>query len=283
MGSLVIPIAIVLIGALIIFGVTKLLSSERNYRDLVQELQSKTFGNKWIAAYELSKKLATAQIPAEEIPFIVKTLDETYTESIQDPRTRDFVIVALGVLKSPLGVPVIYRGLKDSDTNVVFHSLVALANMPKGSEMANSIDWSLVTPFLKHDDLGFKQAAIMALSTHLVKSAEEEILSLTNDTNKFVRYSSATALINFKNKNALPILSEILKLEAPQLSNQTSKNQNPSELDYNQVAQLKLGLIESLERNNWKELNADLVDQSLKESNQQVALRMKEALNKLKN
>ena len=43
-GSLVVPLAIVLVGALIIFGVSKMLSHGKDHRDLVREMQSKTLG-----------------------------------------------------------------------------------------------------------------------------------------------------------------------------------------------------------------------------------------------
>ena len=55
LSGIAVPIAIVLVSALIIFGVTKMLSSGKDHRDLVAELNSKTFGNRWVAAYELSK------------------------------------------------------------------------------------------------------------------------------------------------------------------------------------------------------------------------------------
>ena len=77
-GSLVVPIAIVLFGSLIIFGVTKMLSAERSYKDLVQEIQSKTFGNKWVAAYELSKQINSSQIPVEDYPWLIENLSLAY-------------------------------------------------------------------------------------------------------------------------------------------------------------------------------------------------------------
>lgn len=274
-GSLVVPIAIVLVGALVVFGVTKMLNSERSYRDLVQELQSKTFGNKWIAAYELSKKIATSQIPEEDIPYVVKVLSETYLESTQDPRTRDFVVVALGVLKSDLGLPVIYQGLDDNDANVRYHSLVALANFPKD----RNLDWSKVQPFLKHDDPGIRQVAVLALATHKVAQYESEILAMLNDQNNLVKYSAAMGLINFKNRETLPILRDILNLKEPEVKTKT----NEQGLDAQQVASLKLGVLGALQSSAWPALNAELEKFSDTEQNQQVALRMKEALNKLKN
>lgn len=274
-GSLVVPIAIVLVGALVIFGVTKMLNSDRSYRDLVSELQSKTFGNKWIAAYELSKKIATSQIPEEEIPFVVKVLSDTYVDSKEDPRTRDFIVVALGVLKSDLGLPVIYQGLNDNDANVRYHSLVALANFPKDRK----IDWTKVQPFLTHDDPGIRQVAVLALSTHKVSDYISEILSLLNDPNLFVRYAAATGLINFKKTEALLVLIEILSLQEPEVKTKT----NEKGLDSQQIANLKIGVIGALQANDWKALNDELEKLANSESNQRVALRMKEALNKLKN
>lgn len=274
-GSLVVPIAIVLVGALVVFGVTKMLNSERSYRDLVQELQSKTFGNKWIAAYELSKKIATSQIPEEDIPYVVKVLSETYLESTQDPRTRDFVVVALGVLKSDLGLPVIYQGLDDNDANVRYHSLVALANYPKD----RNLDWAKVQPFLKHDDPGIRQVAVLALATHKVTQLESEILAMLNDQNNLVKYSAAMGLINFQNQQALPVLRDILSLKEPEVKTKT----NEQGLDAQQVASLKLGVLGALQSSAWPALNAELEKFSDAEQNQQVALRMKEALNKLKN
>ncbi len=273
-GSLVVPIAIVLIGALVIFGITKMLNSERSYRDLVQELQSKTFGNKWIAAYELSKKIATSQIPAEDIPYVVKVLSETYIESTQDPRTRDFIIVALGVLKSDLGLPVIYQALNDNDANVRYHALVSLANFPKD----NNIDWSLVHPFLRHDDPGIRQVAVLALATHKVSDYQLEIQSMLSDQNNLVKYSAAMGLINFQNPEAREILLEIITLKEPEIKTKT----NAQGLDSQQVANLKIGVIAALQSSGWSIINEELAKVAESESNQQVALRMKEALNKLK-
>lgn len=91
LSGIAVPIAIVLVGALIIFGVTKMLSSGKNHRDLIDEMNSKTFGNRWVAAYELSKFLASSRIPKEDMPWVIENLSKVYRESV-DPRTRNFVV-----------------------------------------------------------------------------------------------------------------------------------------------------------------------------------------------
>ena len=65
LNGIAIPVAIVLVGVLIVFGVTKMLSTERTHRDLIREMHSKTFGNRWVAAYELSKLFAAKAIDIE--------------------------------------------------------------------------------------------------------------------------------------------------------------------------------------------------------------------------
>lgn len=273
-GSLVVPIAIVLVGALIIFGVTKMLSSERSYRDLVDELQSKTFGNKWVAAYELSKQINSAQIPREEYPWLVQNLSEAYKTSV-DPRTRGFLIAAVGSLKSDLGLPLIQVAFNDTDAEVKFHAIVALGNMPKGI----TFDWTPVQNILTGQDDFLKQAAILTLATHRVPAAEKLIVELLRDQNSLIKYSAATSLINYKNELSTPVLKEILVLPYPKEGEKVL----PPALDFQQISDLKLSVLVALKNNNWKILNNELLDMAQKDSNQSIALKAKDALNVLKN
>src|SRR5690606_663220 len=128
LSGISVPIAIVLVGALIIFGVTKMLSTGKNHRDLVDELNSKTFGNRWVAAYELSKFLASSKIPKEDMPWVIENLSKVYRETV-DARTRNFVVLALGSLNNPLCLPVLNTALEDPDHQVKFNAVVALGNM----------------------------------------------------------------------------------------------------------------------------------------------------------
>ena len=124
LSGITVPIAIVLVGALIIFGVTRMLSSGKNHRDLVEELNSKTFGNRWVAAYELSKYLAASRIPPQDVPWVAENLIITYKQSV-DARTRNFLILALGALNHPSAYPVFNQALDDEDPQVRFNAVVA--------------------------------------------------------------------------------------------------------------------------------------------------------------
>lgn len=273
-GSLTVPIAIVLVGALIIFGISKMLTSEKSYKDLVNELHSKTFGNKWVAAYELSKQMNSSQIPKEEYPWLIENLSVAYKESI-DPRTRGFIVAALGSLKNVATLPTVIIALQDSNSEVKFHALVALSNMPKGI----ALDWTPVTNFLSSDDDLLKQAAILTLATHHVTEAQVLIRSVLQSSTPLLKYSAANALINFQDEAALPTLKEILSLNYPTKTERVI----PPALDLQQVADLKLSILLTLQKNNWNKLNDTILQLAQNDQNAAIALKAKEVLNTLKN
>lgn len=276
-GSLVVPIAIVLVGALIIFGVTKMLSSERSYKDLVNELQSKTFGNKWVAAYELSKQINSSQIPQSEYPWLVQNLTEAYKGAV-DPRTKGFIVAAMGSLKTELAVPMFQVSITDPDLDVQFHTLVALANANKGI----NFDWSPVLKILTlsgDEFLSIKQAAILTLATHRVPEAQDVIKGQLSDSNPLIRYSAATALVNYKDEIALPVLTDILNMKYPK----DGEIVLPPALDSKQISNLKLGVLMAVKNNNWNKLNNVILDMAQNDPDTSLTLKAKEVLKELKN
>ena len=270
-SGLVVPIAIVLVGAIVVFGVTKLLSTERSYKDLVREMHTKTFGNRWVAAFELSKLISNSRIPKEEIPWLLENLSEIYDEA-QDPRTRQFTVVAAGALGSANAAKLFRKGVKDKDDKVRFHSIIALGNMPQGLEFD---DWATVLKFLESDDAGLVQAAALALATHRVKEAEPRLQGLLSHPNRILRYTAASGLVNYKNEKAQPVLKEILFLEP--------KKEGDSSLGEQQVVALKLSLLSSLERNKWPILNKQIELVAKRDKSLKVTSKASEVLNLLKN
>ncbi|MBC7427221.1 MAG: HEAT repeat domain-containing protein [Bacteriovorax sp.] len=272
-GSLVVPIAIVLVGALILFGVTKMLSAERSYKDLVNEIQSRTFGNKWVAAYELSKQINSSQIPVEEYPWLIENLTTAYKDSV-DPRTRGFIIAALGALKSELTLPTLQLALQDQETDVKFHAVVSLANLPKGIKF----DWTSTIELLKSPEAILRQASTLALATHQVSEAKEAIHPLLQDESRVVRYAAATALIAYKDEAGIDLLKEILMTPYPLKEARVI----PPALDVRQISDLKLSVLITLAKYDWSILNNTVLEVANKDDNISVATKAKEVLNILK-
>ena len=273
-SGIMVPIAIVLVGALIVFGVSKMLTTDRNYQDLLTEMESKSFGNKWVAAYELSKVIASSQVPKEEIPELIKRLGYIYKSSAADPRTRDFIVVALGALNNRESLPILLLGLKDKDKNVKFHSLTSIGNM--STEELN-IDWGIILDLLNSKDSAIQQAAVLTLGAHKVTEAENRIVGLLNSESLGVKYAAARVLIRFKNLKAVPTLKSILNLKPVQ------DKKGIGFLDAKQIESLKLNVLNSLRKEKWSALNETLLDISSKDSEGKVSLQAKEVLKLLKN
>lgn len=271
LSGIAVPVAIVLVGALIVFGVTKMLSTGKNHRDLVDELNSKTFGNRWVAAYELSKFLASSKIPKEDIPWVIENLSKVYKETV-DPRTRNFVVLALGSLNNPLSIPVLNLGLEDQDTQVKFNSVVAIGNMTH----VDRVDWERLESLLNQEqDPGLKQVALLATAAHKRQSVENTALGLLTHTDRNLRYASAMVLIDFKREEALGQISEILSLPYTTIG--------PNQLNGAQVEGLKVNVLEKIEKANWKQL-VNLVEKvESTDSNIRITTKAKQVLKVLKN
>ncbi len=266
MGSLMVPIAIVLIGALVIFGVTKMLSTETSYKDHVRELQSKTFGNKWIAAFELSKKIASSQIPSEDLPWLIENLGDVYKNS-PDARTRDFVVVALGALKHESTIPLLTLALNDSSSDAKFHAIVAIGNM----ETVASMEWKELERFFNDDDHALRQAVVLAAGTHKVKELEPLVVSKLKDESVSVRYAAATSLIYYKNDQALGVISDILF------------NSGKRGFDVNQQGSLKLNVLNAIEKVKWERLKKVVQRVVTEDNNLKVTTKAQQVLISLKN
>ena len=271
LSGIAVPIAIVLIGALIIFGVTKMLSSGKNHRDLINEMNSKTFGNRWVAAYELSKFLASSKIPKEDMPWVIENLSQVYFESV-DARTRNFVVLALGSLNNPLVAPVLDKALEDQDPQVRFNAVVSIGNMKKGL----TIDWSKVEALLQQDqDTGLKQVALYTIASHERANTPDLALPLLASIEKTVRFAAATVLIKYQRPEALPVLEELMSLSYDVVS--------ATELNGAQVEGLKTTALENLEKSKWNAALPLVQKVEASDGNVRVGTKAKQVLKVLKN
>ena len=271
LSGIAVPIAIVLVGALIIFGVTKMLSSGKDHRDLIEEMNSKTFGNRWVAAYELSKFLASSKIPKDDIPWVIENLSKVYYESV-DARTRNFVVLALGSLKNPLSLNVLNKALEDQDPQVRFNAVVTLGNMGKST----AVDWPKVEALLQqNEDPGLKQVALFALASHDQPKTEQLALPLLGSSEKTLRYAAAAVLVRYKNPIALPVIQEIVAL-----GYNTAKE---GELNGAQVEGIKTNLLENIEKSKWNELSGMVEKMEAEDGNVRVQTKAKQVLKVLKN
>lgn len=237
-----IPIAIVLGGALIVFGITKMLSSDRSYKDLVGEMKSKTFGNRWVAAYELSKVLNHSQVPEEEIPELVGELQQIY-QSTDDPRTKQFIIAAAATIKGPITSDLLKIALTAGDASAKFHAVVGFSRYSKND--LPSVPTNELINILNADDEVLAQSAALALATFEIPEAQEHLVSKLSQAPLGLRFSSALALIAYRNEKALPLLKQIM---GDDLANDQEFKKR---FQAKQILDLKLNILSSIEKYQW--------------------------------
>lgn len=244
LSSIAVPLAIVLGGALIIFGITKMLSSERTHRDLLEEMHSKTFGNRWVAAYELSKMMSSGRIDKSEIDELVIELSKIYKTS-NDPRTREFLVVAAGSQPSSQSLELLTLALGDDSANVRFHAVVALGNfdLKNYPQEASRFPVEKLISLMQRDDEGLKQAVILALAQHQFPQAREVLVQSLNSQSPSIKYAAATGLLAFKEEKALSTVDEIMKLK------------DESTFNESQIQSLQLNVLSVSKRHPWQRMN----------------------------
>ena len=266
--SLPIALGILLLGGTVIFGVAKMLTMENSYKDLVRTMQSKTFGNKWVAALELSKKISSSSLREEDIPWLIDNLSNIYATS-QDSRTRNFIIVAVGALADKRGLPVLLKGLDDEDSHVKFHSIVGIANIKD----VQDFDWLKLESFLDSEDIALAHSSLLALATHRVLGSEKKILSKLSHKEISMRYAAATALIYYNNEAAIPIVREILHL-TPEKARSFGFNEE-------KLYGLKINVLKATQKARWTALKSELERLVQREKHLTIKAQLQETLSLL--
>lgn len=288
-SNILIPIGIIALAIVLIVGITRMLSSEKSYQDLVQDLESKTFGNRWVAAYELSKYMASNKISEEDRVWLSENLSRLYL-SETEPRTRHFLILSLGALRDIKLVPILEKAVEDQDEKIRYSAIVAISQLPKQDL---SINWSKIISLLKptqnQQDNGLKHVVMLTLSTHQVEEAIPAIKAiLRSEGTRLDRYNAALALLNFKESEAQPTIEEILTFPFSYLNgskNDVLKGQNKAptqDLTDAQLEALKLNILTIIGE---KDLQSYLgIVQKIREDNANIKVQTKaiEVLNKLK-
>ena len=204
----IVPALIVAFALGIFFLGTLALQHPKSAEQYLEELKSDSTSRRWQAAYELSRMLNQG----EKIQFdetLRKELVKTFADSkTDDPRVREYLALVLGRLKEKSAVPVLSDAVHDESNDVKIYSLWALGNIedPAGGPAALS---ALADP-----DSGVKRMAVGALSALRYGPAKEALENNLGGSDQALRYDSAVALARLKDGKAVPVLIEMMTLQA---------------------------------------------------------------------
>jgi hypothetical protein len=274
--ALVVPLGALAIAGLIMFGINKMLTTEPNYKELVEELDNTTFGNKWIAAYELSKYLNSNKIPELDKPWFIGKLISIFNKT-EDEKTKSFLIVALSNFPHE-SVQNFMRNViidKNFNNSIKFNALYYFGNFNSKfpehmiQDEEALLKESEIIALLSSEDLGIVQVAIFMLANRKSKISLDVIAKLLDHQDRNIKYAAAISLIGYKDKRALDLLKEILSLKYPETK------------DRSLIAQYdnwKINVLNALIKSQWRILVDQISQLSRDNSNLTLSVKAKEVL-----
>jgi len=153
----------------------------------------------------------TAQISADRDQFLAKNphavanIVQVFDESKgQDPRTRRYLALVLGLLGGREALPALRGGLNDSDAETVKNCVWALGRMDDEDSASRIIE-------LTHsDELSVRLVAVYVLGSMNNPQAREVLGASLNDPNELVKWNAAFGLANKGDTAAWDVLVRLL-------------------------------------------------------------------------
>lgn len=204
-GLFIFPLVIAVGMAVLLCGVVLLTTENDTPQTLISAIKSGSPSRRWQKAFELSNELNRPDIakkidPAilNEIIFILKD------EQNFDPKTRNYMAIALGRFNIPVVVQTLKEALSDPSEDVRLSALWSLGTL-QARECADE-----VKKFLEADRSEFRKIAAYVLGAMGDASAIPSIQKLLNDPSHDVRWNAALALARLGNDGGQDILLQMV-------------------------------------------------------------------------
>jgi HEAT repeat protein len=197
------PLGIVLIGVAVFLLFGRLASDEHSIPDYLNEIQSGSRHERWLAAYQLSKSLKRGE--AKKYPNLEEKVAAIYTGAKNDdPRIRRYLSMVLGNLGDRRATPLLVDALREKDVETRIYALLALGDLRDPAAVPD------VLRAAADDEKDVRKTALYVLGELGDPRGVEVLASALADETPDVRYNAAIALAQFGDKRALGVLREML-------------------------------------------------------------------------
>jgi HEAT repeat protein len=201
-----IPLAVVGVTILVYVGFRSLLTDQRSPQDYLVEIQTGGTTRRWPAAYELSRLMADPAVRADRDlgPALVDAFEKAKDD---DPRVRQYLALALGRLDPPLPAKAI------ADLTVALNDASGEARIMAIWALGSSGDASVVPelePLFGSSDAGIRKMVVYALGALPGEAQIGTLRTALQDAEPDVRWNAAVALARHGNRDALPVLQQML-------------------------------------------------------------------------
>ena len=161
---------------------------------------------RWQSIYDVTQQLQfnrkafLAQNP--EFPAKVARAFQRSKES--DHRLRQYLVQVLGLVGGEEAVSVLLEALKDTDSEIVIHSMISLGRLEETRALPPLVEIS------QSSDRGLRQTAIFVLGNFHDPTALERCAQALDDSDPLVQWNAAFALARQKDARSVPILERLL-------------------------------------------------------------------------
>lgn len=177
-------------------------------------------GDRWKAAYALAEELlkkskegAYKNLPEEEKKEIIAALQDLVDRYSEDLRLKKYLILTTGRLGDKAALPLLKKGLTDSDEDLRFYSAWGyLETLSANKDLIKEEDKVEIRSWLKKEDASLKKIAASFLVQHDTESLPQ-ILLLLKDQDKEVRWNTGVALASVGKAEGKDVLQEIFDLQ----------------------------------------------------------------------
>jgi hypothetical protein len=264
---------VALLAFALIYGLSQLFFEKKSHRNLVSELQSKTFGNRWVAAFELSKVLASNTISSEELEWVTDNLIQIYNDGA-DLRTKEFIVVALGAVSNEKALNFLIKGVSSQEGNIAFNATGALSRIDLPNYVAKDLAESLKQN-LKSTDAGLVQMTLLLITNHPFSGFDIDFEPLIKSESALTSYSAKLAAARHGHSRREEFLREVMLLKLDQT--------NAQSLLQDQIYGMKYNALVIIEKEKIKNLANFLAEVESNEPDLKIISKLKDVLIQLKN
>lgn len=244
-----VPGVIVLVIACAWLALTRLASTDQDWRALVRGVEASNEHERWRSAFGLAQLLQSdAQAPAEEQKLVLNselagTLSKLFSEELRQPskneediEQRIFLAATLGLFKTPDAVlPSLCEGIKTEDRGVRNASLRSISTVlgsafQKGTPSEDKQTLEAVIEASADSDPLIRSLSAYTLSFFDLSLSQSRLETLLNESDEGVRANAAIALVRHKSLLPVPQLKKMLVIEtAPSAADPKEPNSQREE------------------------------------------------------
>lgn len=201
----IIPFLIAVFGALLFAGIYMLTREQSSVYDYLEDVKTGGATKRWQGAFELSRILANPELVPKEERFVRELISAYEQSQHDDPRTRQYIALAMGRSGKAEFVQPITRSLANEPEETLPALIYALGMLgQKGS--AESL-----YPFTQHQNSRIRSIAVAALGTIAYPDSRNILITCLNDSEPNVQWGSAVSLAKMNDASWKSVLLKMLE------------------------------------------------------------------------